>query len=243
MLKPFLVAVQFLTRLPVAAGDRSEQDVGRSVLFYPLVGLFLGLALALLAFALAGRHAALAAALVLALWVFATGALHLDALADSADAWLGGFGDPEKTLAIMKDAHCGPAAVAVVSVTLIVKFAALEALIAADAWPLLLVVPMIGRATAPLLFLTTAYVRPGGLGTAIPGHLPRGGAMGVVVMTAILPVLAFGWQGALPVLAGAGGFLLLRRLMVKRIGGTTGDTAGAAIELTETAALVAAALV
>lgn len=36
---------------------------------------------------------------------------NLDGLADSADAWIGGLGEREKTLAIMKDVHCGPAAV------------------------------------------------------------------------------------------------------------------------------------
>ncbi len=49
------------------------------------------------------------AVLVLAVWVGLTGALHLDGLADSADAWLGGYGDRARTLAIMKDPYCGPA--------------------------------------------------------------------------------------------------------------------------------------
>jgi adenosylcobinamide-GDP ribazoletransferase len=51
--------------------------------------------------------APLQAALLLALWVLLSGALHLDGLADSADAWLGGFGDRERTLQIMKDRAAG----------------------------------------------------------------------------------------------------------------------------------------
>lgn len=242
-MRPFLIAVQFLTRIPVASGDWSERDMGRSILFYPLVGLFIGLGLALLAFALAGRHPALGAALVLAVWVLAAGALHLDGLADSADAWLGGFGDRERSLAIMKDSSCGPAAVVMVGLTLIVKFAALLALIENDAWPALLVVPLIGRAAVPVLFLTTPYVRPGGLGAALAQHLPRGGAIAVAAVSAAVPVLVLGWRGAAPVLAAAAAFLALRAMMMRRLAGTTGDTAGALIELTETAALVAAALV
>jgi adenosylcobinamide-GDP ribazoletransferase len=52
-----------------------------------------------------------AAALVLILWVWSTGALHLDGLADSADAWVGGLASRERTLEIMKDPRSGPAAV------------------------------------------------------------------------------------------------------------------------------------
>jgi adenosylcobinamide-GDP ribazoletransferase len=94
MLKPLLIALQFLTRLPVKAGDWSDRDIGRSMLFYPLVGLLLGLALASVTAALHGAPPGVVAAVLLALWVVATGALHLDGLADSADAWIGGFGDP-----------------------------------------------------------------------------------------------------------------------------------------------------
>jgi hypothetical protein len=105
MLKPLLIAA-FLTRLPVKAGDWSDRDIGRSMLFYPLVGLLLGLALASVTAVLHGAPPGVVAAVLLALWVVATGALHLDGLADSADAWIGGLGDPRRTLDIW-DPRCG----------------------------------------------------------------------------------------------------------------------------------------
>ena len=89
--KPLLIALQFLTRLPVTTGDWSERDIGRSMLFYPLVGLLLGLALAGVTVALRGGAPGVVAAVLLGMWIFATGALHLDGLADSADAWIGGL--------------------------------------------------------------------------------------------------------------------------------------------------------
>jgi adenosylcobinamide-GDP ribazoletransferase len=239
-LAPLLIAVQFLTRLPVARSDWSPQDVGRSLVYYPVVGLLLGAVLAALAWLLADARSTVAAAMILAVWVLATGALHLDGLGDSADAWLGGFGDPERTLAIMKDPHRGAAAIVAVALLLIVKFAALEALLHAGAWPALVVAPLLGRASAPLLFLTTAYVRPGGLGSAMAEHLPRAAAAWSVVAAAVIAVIPPG--GSAMLLAGAVAFAGLRALMAKRIGGATGDTAGATIELTETAALAAAAI-
>jgi adenosylcobinamide-GDP ribazoletransferase len=103
-LRPFLVALQFLTRLPVHMPEPpDEREIGQSLLYYPLVGLLLGLMLAALAWAMRDGSSMLHAALLLAMWVLMTGGLHLDGLADSADAWVGGQGSRERTLAIMKD--------------------------------------------------------------------------------------------------------------------------------------------
>jgi len=238
MLKPLLIALQFLTRLPVKAGDWSDRDIGRSMLFYPLVGLLLGLALASVTAALHGAPPGVVAAVLLALWVVATGALHLDGLADSADAWIGGFGDPQRTLDIMRDPRCGPVAIAVVAVLLIAKFAALEALIATNAWLAVATAPVLGRTVVPLLFVTTRYVRSGGVGAVLAKRLPRKAAVAIVVCFALLGGIANLWMALTAGLV----FVTLRAMMVRRIGGTTGDTAGAMVELVETGTLVAASL-
>ena len=238
MLKPLLIALQFLTRLPVKGGDWSDRDIGRSMLFYPLVGLLLGLALASVTAALHGAPPGVVAAVLLALWVVATGALHLDGLADSADAWIGGFGDPQRTLDIMRDPRCGPVAIAVVAVLLIAKFAALEALIATNAWLAVATAPVLGRTVVPLLFVTTRYVRSGGVGAVLAKRLPRKAAVAIVVCFALLGGIANLWMALTAGLV----FVTLRAMMVRRIGGTTGDTAGAMVELVETGTLVAASL-
>jgi len=187
---------------------------------------------------LADAPALLRAALLLAAWAGLTGALHLDGLADSADAWVGGLGNRRRTLDIMKDPYCGPAAVVTLTIVLLIKLAALHAL-GRDRWPLLAAIPMLARTTTLLLFLTTPYVRPGGIGATLASHVPRASAMMVIAVVAILAT----WIGGtwlLLILAGV--FLSLRALMMSRIGGTTGDTAGATIELAETAMLATAAL-
>lgn len=244
MIRPLLVALQFLTRLPVPLSDsQSECIAGRSLLYYPLVGLLIGLLLAATAWTLADAPALLPAALVLTAWVLLTGALHLDGLADSADAWAGGHGDRDKTLAIMKDTHCGPVAVVVLVIVLLVKFAALHALTAASNWTALVVPPLLGRAALPLLFLTTSYVRPGGLGAVLAKYQRRRAGILAVIMTAIAVLLSLGTAGLWLLLASSGAFVVLRALMIRRIGGTTGDTAGAMVELVEIAALVTVAAV
>ena len=106
VLRPLGIAVQFLTRLPVRlASAPTDAEMGQAVLFYPAVGIIVGAPLVLIGYAIAAGFIPhlLGAAMILAAWVMLTGGLHLDGLADSADAWAGGRGHRERALAIMKD--------------------------------------------------------------------------------------------------------------------------------------------
>lgn len=238
------IALQFLSSLPVRLpGMPAPEALGRSLLFYPLVGLLFGLILWALNIALAGAPLLLHAALLLTVWVLLSGALHLDGLADSADAWLGGFGDRERTLLIMKDPRSGPIAVVTLVMVLLLKFAALLAVIEQQHGIVLIIVPLIGRAALLGLFLTTPYVRAGGLGQALADHLPRKAGWRVLAVSALGCVLLAGFSGLVAMLVAVAGFVWLRHLMVRRLGGTTGDTAGALLELLEMAVLVGLALV
>jgi adenosylcobinamide-GDP ribazoletransferase len=240
---PLLIALRFLTRLPAPAPRSYEPTlIGRSLLYYPLVGLLLGLGLTLCAWLTQHAAASLQAALILAAWVLVSGALHLDGLADSADAWIGGLGDRARTLAIMKDPASGPAGVTALVLVLLLKYATLQTLLAGPNWQVLLWTPCLGRAALPLLFLTTPYVRPGGLGEDLASHLPRRSLRRVLMMLAVLVVIAAGMTGLILLLTVLATLLGLRRAMLRRLGGCTGDTAGALVELSETALLIVAAL-
>ena len=236
---PLLLAIQFLTQIPVRLKQPyGECEVGASLLYYPLVGLLLGALLAGLHTLLHGVPALLHAALLLAAWVVMTGALHLDGLADSADAWLGGLGNRERTLAIMKDPYAGPVAVVAVVLVLLLKFSALVSLVqCANGWALLWPL-LLARSAVPLLFLTTPYVRPGGLGEALAKHAPRRAVIMMLLATLLGMLAVLGMRGVALALGCLAAFWLLRRMMIARLGGTTGDTAGALIELLETAALI-----
>jgi adenosylcobinamide-GDP ribazoletransferase len=249
MIRPFLIALQFLTRLPVRlTGELSAADLGRSLLYYPLVGLLLGGLLVASAWLstggwlLNGVSPLLAAALVLSLWVGLTGALHLDGLADMIDAWAGGRGDRERTLALMKDPCSGPQGVTGLVLVLLLKFAALATLLDCAAYLPLLLAPLLGRTALPLLFLTTPYVRPGGLGAALAAGLPPRPAKMILILVGLLLPLVAGTMGLLALVTTLAIFFVLRRTMIDRIGGTTGDTAGALIEIVETLTLVAMGL-
>lgn len=241
---PLWIALQFLSSLPIRLpGMPQPEQLGRSLLCYPLVGLLFGVMLWGLSLALAGAPLLLHAALLLTVWVLLSGALHLDGLADSADAWLGGFGDRERTLTIMKDPRSGPIAVVTLVLVLLLKFAALLALIEQQQGVVLLIVPMLGRAALLGLFLTTPYVRAGGLGQALADHLPRRAGWWVLGASMLGSLLIAGVEAVVALVVAFGMFVWLRQVMMRRLGGTTGDTAGALLELLEMSVLVALALV
>ncbi|WP_192564052.1 adenosylcobinamide-GDP ribazoletransferase [Pseudomonas gozinkensis] len=240
---PLWIALQFLSSLPIRLpGMPAPEQLGRSLLFYPPVGLLFGVILWALNIALAGAPLLLHAALLLTVWVLLSGALHLDGLADSADAWLGGFGDRERTLTIMKDPRSGPIAVVTLVLVLLLKFAALLALIEKQQGMALIIVPLIGRAALLGLFLTTTYVRAGGLGQALADHLPRKTGWQVLAVSTAACVVIAGFNAVVALLVSVVVFIWLRHLMVRRLGGTTGDTAGALLELLEMSVLVGLAL-
>lgn len=237
-MRGLLIALGFLTRLPVPASAFADASArARSLAWYPAVGLLLGVLLSGLAWLLREWPPMLAAAVLLAAWVALTGALHLDGLADSADAWVGGMGDRARTLAIMKDPACGPMGVVALVLVLLLKFAALAS---ASRWPALLLAPLLGRTALTAAFLALPYVRSGGLGEGLAGA-SRAASAGALVLVAVL-CACLGWQGVLALVVAAVVFALWRRACLQRLGGMTGDTCGALAELTEVAVLVAVAV-
>ncbi|WP_026602837.1 adenosylcobinamide-GDP ribazoletransferase [Methylomonas sp. 11b] len=236
----FLVALQFLTRIPVRVRyEAGAPLLGRSVLYYPAVGLLLGMLLSLPPMLFAGSSPMLLAAIILAVWVLLTGGLHLDGLADCADAWVGGHGDKQRSLQIMKDPASGPIAVSVLVLVLILKFAALTAMFEQTRFAPLLLAPVLGRAAILGLMLTTDYVRPQGLAEALLQQLPRSLVRWVLATSVLITLVFLGF----PAVLSAGGILFwLRQSALSRLGGVTGDVYGAAVELTETAVLIAATL-
>ncbi len=236
----FLIALQFLSRFPVPLKmEWDDKSVAASLLYYPLVGVLIGFLLAALAGLLSGdSHVMLAAALVLAAWVIISGGLHLDGLADSADAWMGSQGNKQRALEIMKDPQAGPIAVVVLILVLLIKFSALYSLIKQmDFWMILLPVVM-GRCVPLVLFLTTPYVREQGLGSAMARCLPQKKAQGVLLLAGLFILVSVGLvNGGILIAFSLFVLWLLRRLMLKHIDGMTGDTIGGAIEIIEALAL------
>ncbi len=240
MRNALLLAVQFLTRIPVPIQIKANpRQLGASVLFYPLVGGLIGGLLYLLGLLLPAQSPELAAALILAGWVFLSGGLHLDGLADCADAWVGGTGNRDKTLTIMKDPAAGTVAVIVLVLLLLLKWISIAVLIGQQRLDGLLWIPVLGRGSVLLLMLTTPYIRKNGLGEQLVRLLPVSAAK---VIVGLVLLMVWGGLGLIPVVAALACVWLIRRSALHRLGGVTGDVYGASVELVELAALLSLAL-
>ena len=243
LLQPFLIALQFLTIIPVrlsSSSSASAKQIGQSILFYPLVGLLISGLLLLTAWLFNAQSATVSAVLILTLWVFLTGGLHLDGLADSADAWLGGLGDKAKTLLIMKDPASGPIAVTLLILVMLIKFVMLVELLTQHNYLAIIFAVTLARCALPLLFLTTPYVRQGGIGAILVANQPRTAIKWVLASTVALSLIFSGFTLLISTFIV---FLLLRYAMELRLNGTTGDTAGAMVEILETTILITAVII
>ncbi|WCM25542.1 adenosylcobinamide-GDP ribazoletransferase [Sphingomonas sp. QA11] len=228
-MKRLIVAFGFLTRLPMPQIATDGDDFAAAIRCYPLVGLVVGGLVALAGWAGGMIDPWLGALAALLVWVAVTGALHLDGLADLADACGAAHRDRERLLAVMADPHIGSFGVVAIVLQLLAKLVLLHG-ITGYGWGAVALIPFAAR-IGPLAWARWLPPLKAGLGAVVAGAVRTrdliGWALllcGVVVFAPALaatPLLILGWG------------LWLKR----RIGGVTGDCHGAGIELVETALL------
>lgn len=257
------LAVGTLSVLPAPMPRKVDRAVaGRAMVLAPVVGLVLGgIAGAVVAAVHLARPDAplLAAVLGVAVLVILSGGLHLDGLADTADA-LGSRRDRETMLRIMKRGDVGPFGVVALIGVLLVDVAAVGACVQAGiGWQALVIASTSSRLTLPWLCRTgVPSARPDGLGAMVAGTVRTGvavlvsllmiaGAVALVLVTApdgtgSTPPrqLLVGAGSAVAVAVGAG--LAVAGRARRSLGGITGDVLGAGVELTFAAALLTLAL-
>lgn len=240
-------AMQFLTRIPLATRTLFDnKDYANSLAWYPVIGLVLGGLVWLSGVALAEfSSASLAGALVLGVWVLLTGALHLDGVADCADAWVGGFGDREKTFQILKDPRSGPIAVVVLVLVLLIKWAALEVLLGSEHWSIIWLIPLLARGAMPYIFWRLDYASASGLGSALVEGLSRQRILISLLFVAVIAVLSLTAQLDILLLFVVVSLLIYlwwKRVSYQKLGGFNGDCAGALVEFLELGLLLGLAI-
>ena len=243
-LRAAAAAIAFLTRVPVGRLVLGADDVARGAALFPLVGAGIGAAVGATVAGLDTELTVLlAAAVAVALEALLTGAIHLDALADTADGL--GAGTRERALEVMRDPAVGSFGATALVLDLLVKVSALVA-VAADSRAILAVVAAfaLGRAAPLALALALPYARPGsGSGLVLTERAARASLAVGIVLAVGISVAALGLRG-LALAAGAGlACLAVGVVARRRLGGVTGDVLGASAELATTAALVAAVVV
>ena|SRR5579872_2101074 len=238
------IGLSLCTRLPVAPiAPVGDGDVARASWSFPVAGLVIGI-IAAVVFWLATRLAVPvepAAALALAATMLATGAMHEDGLADTADG-LGGGKTREQKLEIMRDSRIGTFGACALGISLMLRWSALATIAEPRSVAIALIVAhMAARAPLPLFMHLVPPARSDGLSTSAgqPPSTSTAIALGLGVLSL---VFGFGWRGAmtgLMLLALAN--LFLAWLSSRQIGGQTGDVLGTLEQVGEAIVLLIAA--
>lgn len=254
-MKPLLVSVQFLTRIPVRiTGNLSDREIGRSAIYFPFVGLLQGLpaAATALLFGLLFTPE-IAAGLVIAVLLLINGGFHVDGLADTADAIsVKGTGDPsrdrEKRLAVMKDSSVGAMGAIAIALFILLKYLFISGLLQKgltwDVLCMLMLVPVFSKWIMVPVITHGNPARGDGLGKVFIAH----GGPAVLVLSSIVLAVIFACSiFFLPEARLAGALKLFLALALpsyvlgllwvafctKEFGGLTGDTIGAVSEVGE----------
>ncbi|HLB13498.1 MAG TPA: adenosylcobinamide-GDP ribazoletransferase [Burkholderiales bacterium] len=261
-MRGLILALQFLTRLPTPrVPDFRPEDLAASAAWFPVVGAAVGAVVAVALVAGAFVDAWLGALAGLMVWVWITGALHLDGLADLADALGAAHRDPQRVLEVLRDPHIGTFGVVAIVLVLAAK---------------LVLLAVVAKQLAPLVdAIRAAQVAgvaiPLGAEFAVPvaalGLVGAWARFGAVVWSQTLPPLASGsaerfawrtrhaslvaWAVALivaavwlfpPLAAAPLAVALWWAFLKRRLGGMTGDCLGAGIEVCETVLLAVVAV-
>jgi adenosylcobinamide-GDP ribazoletransferase len=241
----WVAAVGFLTRIPLGRGASDRPGVAA----FGVIGASLGAVAALPLLALGGlaHESLLGAVLAIAVMVGLSGAMHLDGLADTADALLAR--DAAGADRARKDPAVGPGGLSAVVLVLAAEVAALASIAASDvalaAWA---IVTAGGLArVAPILLIRSSRVepRPGGLGAWFARSVTaRDVTIAVATAGGLVTALALATStlDARASLIGGATGIALGWVVAAWRGGVDGDSLGASVELTFAAILVAIAI-
>ncbi len=247
-MRSLLLMVQFMTRYPIPVTiDFTADRFVHGMKWMPVVGLLIGLPAALLVLLLSplvGYQAAVLAGLIYQIGI--TGGLHLDGLADSADG-LFSYRPRERVLEIMRDSTLGTNGVIALTLAVLTKYVLLQSMPQTCGLLALVSAPILGRTASTWHAASAEYAREGGgMGQFVNRTKPRHAVPALICSLVMLGILFFAAGTPLPMLllllaclhlVCVGGGVLLARYVTGRIGGITGDTIGAAIELTEIGSL------
>jgi len=235
----FWVAWQFLTIIPSPRHrEYSGEDLGKSIVFFPIVGLFLGLVLFGLDYLLGLFLPAIVinALLVIAL-VGLTGALHLDGFIDTCDGLAIKSSTSDK-LKAMSDSRVGGFGVVGGCCLIITKFAALLALPEGLRASALILMPVLSRWGMVYAICAFPPAKKEGMGWAVKQQANWKGMAVATVLSLIMATVLLNWWGAALLATLCLILLAFSKYLCSRFGGLTGDNHGAINEFAEVGILI-----
>ena len=237
MIKQLIILIQFMTRIPVFVNvEYDEEKLGKSIKYFPLVGAIIGIFLYGINI-LAGKiteNRQIAAIIIIIAEIFITGLIHIDGLADTADG-LFSYAEKEKILEIMKDSRVGTNG----AVALILYFMTKVILLSEIRPEYIILYPVISRLSTSINAGLGEYARKNGMSNGIIGKNGKKEAVISIIITMILSFIILKAKGLIILIFAILFILLLMKGVKRKIGGITGDTMGASLELTSILVLLA----
>lgn len=237
MIKQLIILIQFMTRIPVFVNvEYDEEKLGKSIKYFPLVGAIIGIFLYGINI-LAGKitvNRQIAAMIIIIAEIFITGLIHIDGLADTADG-LFSYAEKEKILEIMKDSRVGTNG----AVALILYFMTKVILLSEIRPEYIILYPVISRLSTSINAGLGEYARKNGMSNEIIAKNGKKEAGISIIITMILSFIILKVKGLIILIFAILFILLLMKGVKRKIGGITGDTMGASLELTSILVLLA----
>lgn len=241
----FLLAVQFLTRVPVKIKHSfEEQKLGRAMAFFPFIGLLLGTGAAIIYTTLATfLESPINDLMAIIFLIVITGNMHLDGLMDTADGLFSGR-PREGILEIMKDSNVGAHGVIAGCLVLILKIMLLGQIAASSKGLALLIVPVLGRWAQVYAAALYPYARSGPGKSLFTQYVGKREIIlaSLITICIVAVAITLGLKGTfvagiapIGIILGTTliGTIVFTHYLSKKIGGITGDILGALNEIAE----------
>ncbi len=229
-----LLALQFLTVIPVKIKDFKDNDIARSAVYFPVIGLLLGFILLLVGKGLVflNFNTLTTSVMIVAVLAVMTGSMHLDGLSDTSDALLSRKSKDEM-LDIMRDSHIGAMGATAIILVLMLKVVIISSLGYSMMAPALILMCMTSRTSLVMAMFLFPYARKEGKAKTYMEQK----SIKTLVIAAALAILfaAFTWRirGLITLSVTILFVYLMGMSTVRRLGGITGDTLGAMAEISE----------
>lgn len=228
-----IILTKFMTRIPIPIKvDYDPKKLGKSIKFFPFVGLAIGLILYYSSIILVkfSKNNLINALIVIVIELMAVGIIHIDGLCDTFDG-LFSYREKEKMLEIMKDSRIGTNGAIILVLYFIAKILFISEIFSINL-KYLIIYPVLARLATPINAAFSDYARKNGMSNFIISQNSAFEGIFSIILSVVLSFLIFSFKG-FELFLGAFLFIIFfMQFVKKKIGGVTGDTMGAALELT-----------
>lgn len=249
IIKQIILLIQFMTRIPIPIKvEYSEKQLGKGIKYFPLVGYLIGIIIFITGIVLNKYidNKYIISLLLILIELKLVGLIHVDGLADSFDG-LFSYRDKDRILEIMKDSRVGTNGVVVLIFYYLAKLILIAEIISRGDVRCLIVYPIIARMSTSVNAGFGVYARDNGMSTGIIGMNKVIDAIFSIILTLILTILVYYNSGMLKgitmLMTGILFIFYFRHIVYKKIGGITGDTMGASLEMTGLVVLLIGAII